>query len=306
MRDDDQTNIHSIETRLSGMANATACVVILSCSNQLLVGRLLRLEKPTVVIGRDELADFQVVDDGISRRHVRLEREPDGGWRLHDLGSTNGTFVNGHKTRQQRLNDGDRIQIGRSTVLKFGVQDQIEESYQRSLYERATRDGLTGLYNKKFFLDALVPAVASSVRHGTPLSLLMLDIDHFKRINDTFGHPAGDTVLREVSQVLTRIVRAEDVLARYGGEEFALLLRETDQERAEACAERCRGAVETQLFDPSSLRIRVTLSAGVASLPDRELLDVDALLGASDRELYEAKRLGRNRVCSRARSAALA
>jgi diguanylate cyclase (GGDEF)-like protein len=302
MRDEDQTTIHSIEFRSSGAANACACLVILSCSNQLLVGRMLKLEKPAVVIGRDEIADFQVVDDGVSRRHVRLERESDGGWRLLDLGSTNGTFINGRPARQQRLADGDRIQIGRTTVLKFGVQDQIEESYQRSLYDRATRDGLTGLYNKKFFIDALQPAVAASVRHATALSLVMLDIDHFKRINDTFGHPAGDRVLREVSDALTRMVRTEDLLARYGGEEFALLLRDTDQEQAERCAERCRREVEAQLLDPSALRIRVTLSAGVACLPDRELDDAEALTAAADRELYEAKRLGRNRVCSRARA----
>src|SRR6185436_17210341 len=126
----------------------------------------------------------------------------------------------------QVLRDGDKVQIGSTAVLKFSYQDQLEEALQKNLYESATRDGLTRLYNKKFFQEALAKEFAYSSRHHVPMAVVMIDVDHFKKINDTYGHPCGDMVLSKLAQVLLGQVRAEDVVARVGGEEFSLILRQ--------------------------------------------------------------------------------
>jgi diguanylate cyclase (GGDEF)-like protein len=291
--EDNTTILESPQTLAT--STVEACLVVLTAGHPGLVGRTLRLDARPIVIGREETADLPLDEEGISRRHVRIERDQAGSYRLSDLDSTNGTFVNGRSVSQTTLQAGDRIQIGRKLVLKFSIQDQVEEAFQRTLYDRATRDGLTGTYNKKFLLDSLGPAVAHSQRHGSGLALLMIDLDYFKKINDTYGHPAGDLVLREAAVALGQLLRTEDLLARYGGEEFAVLLRDTLGQQALVCAERCRQQIEKLLFDPQGARIRATISVGIATLPDPELSTSEQLIEAADQALYAAKRLGRNR-----------
>jgi diguanylate cyclase (GGDEF)-like protein len=175
--------------------------------------------------------------------------------------------------------------------------DALEEKLQRSLYESSVRDALTGAYNRKHFNERLASEVSYAVRHVTPLALLLLDIDYFKRVNDEHGHLAGDQVLRELAGVIMCTIRAEDMFARYGGEEFAVIARGSDARGAVALAERIRGVAETLAVDFEGLTLRVTISVGVATLSCAGgSKNVNALIARADEHLYEAKLHGRNRV----------
>ena len=241
-------------------------------------------------------ANIRLGDDGISRRHARIVVEAKL-VRIEDLGSANGTLVNGNLVQQAPLKDGDKIQLGSSTILKFTYHDKLEENFQRAMYDAALRDDLTKAFNKKHFLDRLEQEVAFVRRHGAPLSLVMFDVDHFKRVNDTFGHVAGDHVLSKLSQVAQTAIRAEDLFGRYGGEEFAVLCRNIPLLGAAAVAERVRAAVESSEFVYDAREMPVTVSLGVAAIPDTPAQNGLELIAAADEALYDAKHGGRNRVC---------
>jgi diguanylate cyclase (GGDEF)-like protein len=159
-------------------------------------------------------------------------------------------------------------------------------------------DPLTGLNNRRYFLDVASREFLRSRRYRRPLSLIMMDIDHFKSVNDTYGHLAGDQVLVEVAQRSSRVLRGSDVRARYGGEELVFLLLETPLEGAMRAAERIRESIANAKIEINDKTIAVTVSLGVASLDARDT-DLDALISRSDQALYAAKRAGRNRVCDR-------
>jgi len=259
------------------------------------VGRTIPLGTDELVFGRDSANPVCIPDEGVSRHHAALRPLPDGVWEVRDLGSTNGTLVNGERIVRHLLRDGDRLLIGH-TVLKYFAQAEVDEEYQRQTYELSVRDGLTQLYNRRFFDDRLHAEVAYARRHRTLLSLLMIDIDHFKRVNDDHGHTAGDQVLREVAATMQGRIRTEDILARWGGEEFALLAREILPAGALALAERLRLGVAGLIIVHGWTRIRVTLSIGVATTEGSPDLADTALVEAADRLLYEAKAGGRNRT----------
>ena len=264
-------------------------------------GEMFKLQVDKTVIGRGPRCAVRLNDEGVSREHCQLVREgdkPEGEKMiLEDLGSTNGTFCNGIRVDRRELADGDKIMVGSTTILKFTYHDYLDEVFQRQMYESALRDGLTKVFNKKYFTDYLEKEFAYAARHGSPLALIFLDIDYFKRINDTHGHPAGDFVLSELSQLMATLVRTEDVLARFGGEEFTVLCRGTDLGGAKIVAERLRRIVEAHTFSFGAKTIPVTISLGIASIPDTAVTDHAQFLAASDKALYEAKRTGRNRVC---------
>ena len=261
------------------------------------VGRTIPLGNDELVFGRDSSNPVCIPDEGVSRHHAALRLLPDGLWEVRDLGSTNGTLVNGERTVRRVLRDGDRLLLGH-TVLKFFAQAEVDEEYQRQTYELSVRDGLTQLYNRRFFDDRLHAEVAYARRHRTLLSLLLIDIDLFKRVNDEHGHTAGDLVLREVAASMQGRVRTEDVLARWGGEEFALLAREIPAAGALALAERLRLGAAGLTVVHGWTRIRVTLSIGVATTEGSPELADKALVDAADRLLYEAKAGGRNRTAA--------
>jgi diguanylate cyclase (GGDEF)-like protein len=246
-------------------------------------------------IGRGGDVQFRLTDTEISRRHARIVRR-NGEVLVQDLGSTNGTFVNGQQVEAQLLKDGDKIQVGTTTILKFSYHDDLEEQFQRKMYEGALRDGLTKAFNKKYFEDRLQSEVAFALRHGTALSLIMLDLDLFKRINDTYGHLAGDYVLTTFSSSVISTIRKEDVFARYGGEEFALISRGLEEEAAEQFGERVRKAIERYPFRFQGRELSVTVSVGIASLPYAPVTNHTQLVAAADKALYAAKSGGRNRV----------
>jgi diguanylate cyclase (GGDEF)-like protein len=259
-------------------------------------GEMFKLQEDRTVVGRGTKVTLRLNDEGVSREHCAFVREGEKIF-VTDLGSTNGTYVNGIKIDRKELTDGDKIMVGSTTILKFTFHDYLDEVFQRQMYESALRDGLTKVFNKKYFTDYLEKEFAFAARHGGPLALIFLDIDHFKKINDTYGHPAGDFVLSELSQMMVDLLRTEDVLARFGGEEFTVLCRGSDQKGATIVAERLRSTVEQRKFTFEGQDIPVTISLGVAAIPECSVNDHAAFLAAADKALYEAKRTGRNRVC---------
>jgi diguanylate cyclase (GGDEF)-like protein len=260
------------------------------------VGEMYKLPRGEATIGRGQTCEVRLPDDGVSRAHARLAVDGEK-IVLQDLDSRNGTYHNGKRvTGTITLADGDKIQIGRTTILKFSYHDALEESFHEQMYESALRDALTKLFNKRYFLERLDGELRFAKRHDTNVAVLMADVDHFKLINDTHGHLAGDAVLANVSQLIARAVRNEDVVARFGGEELAIILRQVPIEAAAHLAERLRRLVEANPTRNGDTVIKTTISIGVAGFPHDGADTVTALLEAADQALYRAKHAGRNRV----------
>ena len=267
-----------------------ACLVVIYGAE---LGRKYHIDGREMTIGRGTLNDICVSQDSVSRTHATLRVE-DHGVKIRDNESTNGTYVNDHKVHEAWLKDGDLIKIGRA-IFKFLSGDNIESLYHEEIYRLSTVDGLTQIFNKRYFLETLERELSRARRYDRPLALVMFDIDHFKQCNDTFGHRAGDFVLREVADVVRERARKVDVLARYGGEEFAMILPEIDIRGATAFAEKIRAMIGESKFMFEGRHIPVTISIGVAELtPD--VATYDDLIKRADARLYKAKQTGRNRV----------
>jgi two-component system, cell cycle response regulator len=269
-----------------------ACLIVIRGRS---LGRRVDLGADPILIGRGSDAGLVIDDAHISRHHARLTRVPEG-FTIEDLGSKNGVFVNGVRVKRQVMRDGDRVQLASASLVKFCFLDEVEASYQKSLYDSATRDELTGVFNRVVLLDALEADFEHFSTTGAPLSLLFVDLDHFKRVNDEWGHSAGDAVLREAAALIQRTLRTEDVLARYGGEEFAVLLRFMEGARAQIVGERIRLAMERHEFRYEGATIRITCSIGIATLEGGSHNTLRQLIDATDNFLYRAKQMGRNRV----------
>jgi diguanylate cyclase (GGDEF)-like protein len=260
-------------------------------------GKMFKVGTSDCVIGRVSTAEIHIEDDGVSRHHARV-RCADGKAFVVDLGSRNGTFVNGIRIADAtELHDNDKVQVGRATVLRFAFHDALHESFHENLLSSALRDGLTKLFNKRYLMERLDSELKFAHRHETSVALLMLDLDHFKAINDANGHLAGDAVLAHVAALIARAVRNEDVVARFGGEEFAIVLRAIGVEGAMNMAERLRKLVELSAVTWNEREQRVTVSIGVACFPSTTTAKTpDILVEAADQALYRAKHAGRNRV----------
>ena len=247
-------------------------------------------------IGRGLQTDVRINDEGISRTHAVIEEET-GLYYLCDAGSTNGTFANGVKVERQALKEGDKIQIGASSVLKFTFHDDLDEDFQRNLYESALRDRLTGAFNRGYFGNRLESDVAFALRHGKPLSLVMFDVDNFKQINDTHGHLAGDQVIAQFGELLAQRFRTEDLRGRWGGEEFILAFPGATAAFAHQAATRLLEDLQKVEFRAESGQtFRASFTAGVALWPD-DAGTMNGLVQVADERLYQGKREGRGRVC---------
>jgi len=244
-------------------------------------------------IGRTDECSVRNQDQSVSRTHARIEHRDDGYW-IVDLQSTNGTFVNNVQVAERQLDDGDYVRIG-SCIYRYLAGGNIEAEYHEEIYRLTVQDALTGIHNRRSLMDFLDRELARAQRYQRPLALALFDIDHFKKLNDEFGHLAGDTVLRDLCQLLRTTVRKDELLARYGGEEFAMVLPETGLPEAQLAAERLREAVATCMFTYQTKRLPVTVSVGV-SISTGETRDPQSLIEAADAKLYEAKSAGRNRV----------
>lgn len=263
-------------------------------------GRQITLPEGVSSIGRSAAASLQIDDPGLSRLHAELV--VDGAIvSLRDLGSANGSFVQDQRlTGTRLLNDGDLVRLG-SVLLKFYEHRSLDAALHDQVYRMAMVDDGTGLYNRRFLLDALKRELRLTRHSGRPLSVIAADLDHFKDINDRHGHGAGDQVLRECAAVLGKTVASSGILGRLGGEEFLVLMPGAPTVAARALAGRLRAAVAEHVFElppaegREALALRQTLSLGVAEWSQAMLDDRD-LLDAADRRLYQSKRDGRNRV----------
>lgn len=253
------------------------------------------LDSDEVYLGRGYDCDIHLDDDGASRRHAAVQRDNEG-YVLVDLKSTNGTYVNNQPVTQHRLLAGDRIRIG-SHVLKFLSADHIELQYHETVFRMTTRDGLTQAHNRQYMNEFLERELLRSKERGRPISVALLDIDHFKQVNDTHGHLAGDEVLRELCERAEPVLHAGDLFARYGGEEFCAVFCESDQADATELAEKIRLVVGEKPFSTSACELDITVSVGVATWNgEGEIPSPEGILDAADKKLYEAKESGRNRV----------
>lgn len=265
-------------------------------------GAMLRLEPEITRLGRSHENSVRFSDLGVSRRHATIVGDAQGVVWLNDLDSTNGTFLNGNRVPglvPHRLQNGDRVRFGGSVVVKFVRLDPCDEQFQRELFERSVRDPLTGLYNRAFFLDQVGPLAEQGDARGLGLAVLLLDIDHFKRVNDAHGHDAGDAVLREVAVVLRESTRTEDLVARYGGEEFIVGLPVAAPDQATDRAERIRANLAARRIKVHGDSLRVTASLGLSFAQSGRVGSLTSLITAADLCLYQAKNAGRNRVIFR-------
>ena len=258
-------------------------------------GHVVSIMETPFTMGRHATNQLAIDDDSISRFHARFVQE-DGKYLVEDLGSRNGTFIQGKRITRAEIKDDDWVQMGARVAFRFALTDSRQEGLLRKLYESSTRDALTGAYNRRHFDDRLRAEIAFAVRHATDCALILLDVDHFKRVNDTHGHPAGDEVLRHLALVATRALRTEDVFARFGGEEFAVILRGASTRGAARLAERLREALLQQNAVHEGQEIPVTVSAGCAALSCCAAPSPDEVVAVADRRLYMAKQTGRNRV----------
>lgn len=276
------------------------CLVIIYSPKPENLGKRCVFLQSVINIGRGSENHLVLESDSVSRRHCRLKKK-DGTWTITDLNSTNGTYVNDLQVKTYQLQRGDQIKVG-DTIFKYLSGSDIENQYHEAIYRMTIIDGLTSTYNKRFIIETLQREISRARRHSRPLSLLMCDIDHFKHVNDTYGHLAGDYVLKELVNTVRSILRPDDVMGRYGGEEFVLILPETDLEGALEVAERMRKAIESHEFTFEGERIEgqdydgITISVGVTQLAAKWL--EQSFIKAADEKLYEAKHAGRNRSVS--------
>jgi two-component system cell cycle response regulator len=258
-------------------------------------GQIIGLEHWPFTVGRHPTNLLRVDEDSISRFHARVVKVGED-FIVEDMGSRNGTFVAGKRVSRAKLEHDNWLQFGPRVSFRFSLTDVREERLLRKLYESSTRDALTGAYNRLHFEERLRSEVAYAVRHRSHVSLLIIDLDHFKRVNDTYGHPAGDAVLKRASEACMRALRTEDVFARFGGEEFAVVLRGIELKGALRLGERLRQAVANEVVEHDGHSIKVTLSGGVASLDCCASPSPVELVGLADRRLYLSKQRGRNQV----------
>jgi diguanylate cyclase (GGDEF)-like protein len=258
-------------------------------------GLTIGLEQFPFTVGRHPTNTLRVDEDSISRFHARIIKQGDD-FIVEDLSSRNGTFVAGKRVTRAKLDHDGWLQFGPRVSFRFSMTDVREERLLRRLYESSTRDALTGAYNRLHFEERLRAEVAYAVRHRAQASLLLIDLDHFKLVNDTYGHPAGDAVLKRAAEACTRALRTEDVFARFGGEEFAVVLRGIELKGAARLADRLRQSLAAEIIEHDGHRIKVTLSAGCASMACCATPGPDELIGIADRRLYAAKAQGRNRI----------
>ncbi len=271
------------------------CLVVIYTKESGLLGKRFVLDGSIMRVGRG--ADNQVVleGDSVSRRHAHFEKRQNRWWVVDD-GSTNGTYLNEEQISQEAmLHNADRIKVG-PTILKYLSGADAEAKYHEEIYRMTIVDGLTQIHNKRYLNEALDREVLRARRHQRDLSVVMFDIDFFKRVNDQFGHLAGDYVLRELAKVVQERIRRDEVFARYGGEEFCIVLPETPLPGAAALADDLRERVENHVFVFQGERMPVTISVGCALMVTSDRTAAELIQRADDR-LYEAKRSGRNRVC---------
>ncbi|MEM7505069.1 MAG: GGDEF domain-containing protein [Pseudomonadota bacterium] len=260
-------------------------------------GRVWVLRAGENRVGRSSECEFTLAFRGVSRHHATVELSAAGLVTVVDSSSTNGTYVNDLQVERAVLSEGDVVRFGPEAHLHLSWHDWDEVRLRIEQYELSTRDSLTGLANRRFFETELNNLLARVADEPQGFGVVLFDLDHFKLVNDAFGHAAGDLVLCEVARRVDAILRGDTHLSRYGGEEFALLLRDSPSNIL-TVAERIRAAIESLELDWRGTPLKVTASLGVVTADNADDLIGSQLVEMADKALYRAKGLGRNQVCS--------
>ena len=302
------------DARASSLANADRRPVLVALAGELLATPI-PLEQPEVTLGRALEAHVRVNDAKASRLHAKITAETDAEsgetvFKIRDLNSTNGTLVNGRAITEAPLHHGDKILIG-AQLFRFELLDEIDRAFQQQIQRLLGHDELTGLLTSKSFFTELRREAARAEQTSQPFCVLMMDLDHFKTVNDNYGHLVGNRTLQDIGVIIKAALRSGDVAARFGGEEFAAFLLDADYLQGLVAAERVRRGIEQSVFSastegatPASERFRLTVSIGVACFPD-DARDPIRLVELADSALYRAKRNGRNVTCAYRHSLAL-
>jgi two-component system cell cycle response regulator len=283
----------TVPKRPVSTTNRQACLVHIYPTGPGMGSRYM-LGDTAIVMVRDHDCDLSITDQSVSRHHARIQPGIDG-YYVVDLQSTNGTFVNDKPASMYKLKDGDYLRVG-NWIFRYLTGGNVEAEYHEEIYRLTIIDALTAIHNKRYLLEFLDRELARSARHHRPLSLVMIDIDRFKLINDELGHLAGDFTLRELVSLIKDAIRKEELLARYGGEEFIVVLPETTREGAQQMAERLRHLVESHDFRYEERHYKITISLGLIATEGEEALTPNDLIKQADEKLYQAKHEGRNRV----------
>jgi diguanylate cyclase (GGDEF)-like protein len=264
------------------------------------------LEREEVILGRALEADVRINDTRVSRQHARIntvfnQENETTDYILTDLTSRSGTLLNGQKIKHETLQNGDKITIGKH-ILRFEMLDEIDREYQREIRRLLSHDDLTGLLSSRSFFSEMRREAERAKQEKRVFCVLMMDIDHFKTVNDTYGHLTGSKTLEEIGSCITQNLRSGDAAARFGGEEFAAFLLDAELAQGLVAAERIRAEIENNKFSvvrqgKQSESHHITISIGVASFPN-DSSDPIELIERADSALYRAKREGRNRVCA--------
>ena len=284
----------TLPERPVSMTSRNACLVHIYPTGPGMGTRYTLAESP-MVIGRGGDCDIRINDHSVSRRHARIQPGADGYYAV-DLQSTNGTFVNDQPASMYKLKDGDYLRVG-NCIYRFLTGGNVETEYHEEIYRLTIIDALTDIHNKRYLMEFLDRELSRSGRYARPLSLVMMDIDRFRAINESMGHLGGDFTLRELAARVKGNIRKEELFARYGGEEFAVVLPETTREGAVALGERLRQVIDNLPFRYEDKTYNVTISLGVAVTSGDDTMTPTGLLRLADEKLYQAKNEGRNRVC---------
>ena len=295
-RSKDKTNVINSDTFKMKIETAKKDKASLRQMNGTFIGRKYPITKGSTLVGRDPGLDVTVQEESVSRRHAELIFDGET-LQVIDLDSTNGTFVNDKQIKNKTADPGDLIRFG-TILFKYIPSGNIENVFHDELSNLAHLDGLTGCFNRKYILDYLETEVKRCQKLELPLSLIMLDLDYFKDINDTYGHLAGDYVLKDTVRLIKeKVLRASDVLGRYGGEEFCVIMSEATIRIAVDVAERIRKTISSHNFVFDGKKLNVTISGGAAEVT--KTTDVSkTLIETADKALYKAKQTGRNKICS--------
>src|SRR6478672_5262128 len=286
-----ETRVTKISKLNEKVLPSSECCLVEIAGPQL--GKRFVLDEDEYTIGRDVKNNIVIDLDNVSRRHARFLVQ-EGKVFVEDLQSTNGTYLNDEEVKQPTaLRTGDLVKVGGS-IFKFLTGNDLESMYHEEIYQLTIVDGLTQINNKRFFLEFLEREMGRCHRYNRALSLIMFDIDHFKKINDVNGHLAGDYVLRELANLVKQRIRKEECFARYGGEEFSVVMPEAGPENARRFSEKIRKLVEDHHFSFEGKDIPVTISLGVADMTGDMTEPMQFIKGA-DANLYKAKKGGRNR-----------
>lgn len=295
---DEKTKTFVIESeeflkKIDKKITESPCFVLIEGSP---LGKKFPLVTSKIRLGRGRKADLSIDDNSVSQLHAEVIIQKNDVF-IEDLESTNGTFVNDEKvTSKTALKEGDIIRIGK-TIFKFLPAGNIENIYHEKMRDLATIDDLTQIFNKKYTVDYLASEFSRCKTLRIPLSLIIFDIDFFKKLNDQHGHLAGDYALRKICAILKdRVLRSEDIFGRYGGEEFLIVLPESTLQKACEIAERLRLTIENYPFEYETQKLPLTISVGVCEL-EFGMKEVEDLIKRADQALYKAKQSGRNQVC---------